>query len=383
MEILDAQNYQKFDEMNKFLLLRGVYDKKNTGKRICFRTGIYESDFNNHFLYQTPFKGKGWHADFRTYQYSGNLNDIKYKKIMLDLKKRGYIWKSFTSYYDEIEKTQVIRSNPELIIYADNIRRAFSAIRLIPVALSVFQNSFFDVEQKTTKYFGWELDERLVYFLHEIPENRYSQPCLAQSIKLLAKASQSNKIKYSMLRYWASKKLCTVDELVNQIVDYGSAGFYNHPIAHTLFSQSIVLAYGAIEELGLGMEFKTKKDFKEIDIHNSAYKKLKIKLEKLNINPEKEILWSTFKKTRKIDRKFKVESLRVVNDLRSRSTIKNIKLIDAIYFVSRLRSNLSAHKFKADTLTLTEKDVWNTQNIAKYLIGHQTQLLDEMPVKTF
>jgi len=122
----------------------GKFDKKNTGRRLKFKTGICDDGF------QLPkknravplFKGRGWQAEFS-----------RAKK-------------------------------PELIIAADNFLRAEDAFRLFVCAITLEQQSLYDVDQDEYGRRGWQPKHIPFTLAHEKSPNKKESHWVACAAQL-------------------------------------------------------------------------------------------------------------------------------------------------------------------------------------------------------
>lgn len=363
MKIISSEKPTTYDELDIVDVLFGYHDSKKTGRRLEFRTGLHQTSPYHPLLKASPFKGKGWQADFLCYEIKGSRQKIM--KGGLKLQKAGAIFGApIISYPPNKSKSKVLtaHSKPELIIAADNFRAADSAVQLIPAAATLYMDTLYDLEQSETRH-GWKLEVPTIYLMSTTPENRCSLECLVNAAKIAAKASHKKVLKHALFRYWISKKICNVSSMATH--HKAALQRTESPYLHTIFSQAIVMAYGAIEELDFIIDKKYIKNGNYTEVGKND---LLERLEKIRIPRDQKFYWIRRAPQKRIEKEFKFEQENKVN----RGFFKNddclVSMVDAVHRVGRLRNKVSAHKFNEKTATLTTIDVLNAQNLARFLI---------------
>jgi len=141
--------------------------------------------------------------------------------------------------------------------------------------------------------------------------------------------------------------------------------------SHVGTSVAINLAYSAIEELGLAVGASRDKP-RSIEKHTFAWnpevlKPLENRLKRAGIDPTRTVDWVTR------GEKTEVEIYEMLNSLADHSDgleirDRQVPLPDAINFCEYLRSRMTAHAFSYDTPRLGPYEVYNTQQVARFLI---------------
>lgn len=378
MKILSPQKTIVLEKVDRAAVLFGKHDKKKTGRRLEWRTGLHEEEIYHPLLEKSPFYGRGWQADFLCFDIKGSRDKIM--REGLKLKDSGSIFGApITSFPPNKSKDKILtaRSKPELVIAADNLRAAESAIQLIPAAATIYQDHFFDLEQYETR-FGWGLQLPELYLMSETPQNRLSRAYLVVAARIAARASHKKMHQHALFRYWSSKKLCAVSFIETH--HKAAVQRTQNPYLHTIFSQAIVMAYGAIEELDLIIH---QRHINKGHYTDAGKDDLLLRLGKIKIHETQKFYWIRRAPQQRIENEFKfAEETKVKGNI-----FKNkdclISIVDAIHRVGRLRNKVSAHKFNEKTATLTTIDVLNAQNLARCLILSSLGLHEDIQFYVF
>jgi hypothetical protein len=138
---------------------------------------------------------------------------------------------------------------------------------------------------------------------------------------------------------------------------------------HVCCAYAIVLAYSVLEELSLDLRASPKNPSRIGEEWNPRVKQeLEARLKKARIDLSETVLWTLR------DTPTRIERTRPP-DTQSRAPWAGVKvrdsevaLIDAIAYVSWLRSNVSAHKLRELAASLSYYDVANAQHLARRLL---------------
>jgi hypothetical protein len=141
------------------------------------------------------------------------------------------------------------------------------------------------------------------------------------------------------------------------------------PVVHTRLAQAIVLAYGAVEELGLEVRATRERPSSINGQWNPpVLADLERRLRRAGHDPYESILW---------DLRGRKTALETARPPRARARAPwtrwpdvrdvNVALVDAIAHVSWLRSSVSAHAGKRELVrVLSAYDVANAQQVARH-----------------
>lgn len=141
--------------------------------------------------------------------------------------------------------------------------------------------------------------------------------------------------------------------------------------SHVGTSVAINLAYSAIQELGLDVRSSSQNprwlNNKEFIWNPSVLSNLLARLKAAGIDPDKTIDWVV----RGIDTEVEVHPIRdsyVVHSYGGQVRDIELSLPDAINSCEYLRNFMTAHAFRESTSLLGPYEVYNTQQVARYLI---------------
>lgn len=140
--------------------------------------------------------------------------------------------------------------------------------------------------------------------------------------------------------------------------------------SHVGTSVAINLAYSAIEELDLGVKASSKnpRNIKGTPHWKPEFlKTFKERLRKAGIDPEKTIDWVTRGDQSEVP---VYEMLNHLSEYSNGSEVRDrqISLPDAINFSEYLRNKMTAHAFSSETNRLGPYEVYNVQQVARFLI---------------
>jgi hypothetical protein len=140
--------------------------------------------------------------------------------------------------------------------------------------------------------------------------------------------------------------------------------------SHVGTSVAINLAYSAIEELDLGVKASREnpRNIKGTPHWEPEFlKKFKERLHKARINPERTIDWVTRGDQSEVP---VYEMLNQLSEYSDGAEVRDrqISLPDAINFSEYLRNKMTAHAFSSETNRLGPYEVYNVQQVARFLI---------------
>lgn len=186
---------------------------------------------------------------------------------------------------------------------------------------------------------------------------------------MAAKASYRRKYIYAISKYNFSIKNCSL--LFTELEPFESEHISpsRFPDDHIRFCHAIISAYSVIEELGLEVRASQKKPSLINGQWNPIVKDdLEKRLTKARINLEEKVLWAIRGPKRRLELK---HPPRVhAKSSYAKGTVRDSELdvIDAIQYVSWLRTFIASHKTKAITPVVSVYDISNAQQLARRLL---------------
>lgn len=246
---------------------------------------------------------------------------------------------------------------PEAIIHARDLVSAqgyanliYAGITLAKGTLPAAHDYFYAVPKKTPlpKYLPAEALDRPLLIDHA-----------TEACDIAIRVSGSDSFRHALQKYLLSLRLTPVPG------PYALA----LPDPYISFGYGIILAYSAIEELGLAMQLgKRSRDENGKWIPN-ILSDLMQRLESNNIDTRELMDWATTKDSSEIEsRRRKLAPDQRPWRVRKFSHVDEIEICDAIAHVSWLRNNVSSHRMTERTKNLTEYDVLNSQRLAGRLL---------------
>lgn len=333
-----------------------------------YPTGLISNDY--WASPQPPYQGEGWRILLRE-RLHPQAEDIRseYKARRLPKKIKG-----------------PLTIGRELIIQASTAEHAHSAALLLHASLCLVEGQLVvlfpemqsrrEAPANLTELIAKEAREgyRPVYAEHILLRKDrdvlLSMPGFVVAAQLAALSSKKVDLQYALLKYYLSVYLVSVDSRdLNQ--RFGRHDVRTSPmrVDHVWFAQSIALAYGVIEELGLNVRASDKKPSTIDGQWNPEVKSdLVARLARTGIqNAERPITLCFRGQVTELERKKR--PLRIAPTTwfskRRRNRDVAVPYIDAINWLSRLRSDVSAHKLSKLSFHLTMVDAFNAQTIAR------------------
>jgi hypothetical protein len=303
-----------------------------------FLTGVAVLDPK--FIESFPINGRGWTLELRT----------------------GTHWEVFSGHATDGGKSSPC---PEIAIDARSDQRANSAMSLVAAAVNVVQGSDFIPFEANLIEEGSltaeQIRRRAPIAVGGIPE-----ACL-----LAARASWRRSRMYALARLHFSMVMFST-HLMDRHPDYARAWpKSDDPLMHVRFAQAIVLAYGAIEELGLHIRASNARPSMRNGVWNPpVLADLEAHLRRAGLNPYMPIMWEVRGRKTLLERERPTRLQRRAPwtswpDVRDVS----VALVDAIAHVSWLRSRVSAHAAPHQLRSvLSPYDVANAQHVAREVI---------------
>jgi hypothetical protein len=270
------------------------------------------------------------------------------------------------SSYSSADGEEVSGPAPEVAIRAKGEQQAERALALIAAALTVVEASnFVGIETSLT-------DERAMQKLDGRERtNTMAMSGIAEACALAARASWRRSRAYAVARLHFSKVFFSTHYMDRHPSYSDPMPKTEDPLMHVRFAEAIVLAHGAIEELGLQIKASNEKpSTKNGQWNPPVLVDLERRLRAAGLDPYAQVLWEIR------GRKTLLETVRGAKAQRRAPWTRwpdvrdvDVALVDAIAHVSWLRSKVSAHAAPHRLRhVLSPYDVANAQHIARELI---------------
>jgi len=302
-----------------------------------YKTGLVPVSWPHPKDPKPPYKGKAWRATIERYKRSVNVPHAAEQEIIISAKSRETAQRALNlimaSHY-------LLQGDPplwpiELVAYRDQDLMGLE-----------------EIEKRSVK------------------AKFFSTSGLRLACSLAAKASFRRANVYAIHKYNFSISLYS-----NFNVDLDPFFGARHipvspyPSDHITFCHCIISAYSVLEEIGLEIRASHEKPSKIEGEWNPPVKKdLEDRLQRAGINLNETLLWTLRGPKRKIElirppRALKKEpwSVGPVRDA-------EIDVVDAIAYVSLLRSYVASHKTKDVSAVLSPYDITNAQHLARRLL---------------
>ena len=329
-----------------------------------YRTGLWSLDPRGYP--KPPYRGRGWHVDIRVPTFVVR-DEEQYFQAML--KRYGYcppILESVSLPDGQISRTHA----SELLIRARSRFVAQRAANLILAAI-LLQDAQLLVSDEIIAFPGDESDPEDLHPLEisRLRGQQWSQSGLAKASCLAAKASHRKLLKYALLKYWMSHRICSVPWMEFH-PDYSRRfGVEPTPENHVILAQSIVAAYGAIEELGFDVRASQQRPSMKGGRWNPRVKAhLENRLRRGGIDLTERFDWTIRGTPTRIERTRPVPAGPRPRYARGSVRDRWIQVVDAIAYASWLRSKVSAHRISNLSTSLTPYEVHNVQMLARRLL---------------
>lgn len=311
-----------------------------------YDSGYYVTDYA--FYSPPPFKGKAFHISFE------DMPDE------LEIRGKSYI---NGKYYP----------NKLVVIHAKSRHRAQYANDLIRASSCAIDGNLPLLgDRKTVETLDG--DEK------SNPEDLHSESLSIRSHSmsgglplaciLAAKVSHRKAYQYALFKYLLSLELFSTNIMDLDPSHWRSAKFvFDSAEHHVHCAYSIVAAYSVLEDLGLEIRASTQSPSTIGGKWNPKVKaELEIRLTKAGIDISDTFLWTMRDTPTKIE-KTKAPEIKTKADwtyLKVRD--REVQLIDAIAYVSWIRSKISAHKLNDLSASLNYYEVANVQYLARRLL---------------
>ncbi|MHC4549706.1 MAG: hypothetical protein ACYTEZ_13115 [Planctomycetota bacterium] len=201
---------------------------------------------------------------------------------------------------------------------------------------------------------------------------------LFDAVEIAARAARRRKIRYAVAELTLSKRISGVHP--HYLSSPEHIALSNRPLDHVRFAQSVVMAYKAIETLGLRVPAGPGKESKIAGGRRwnpEVRRKLERALRESGTDLSKRVRWILRGPPRKLETRHPIPRLRLLfGDMQMRDV--EVEVIDAIHNVSRLRSKVAAHS-TSEIQSLSVYDVANAQWLARRLMMEALGVWDGVP----
>jgi hypothetical protein len=187
---------------------------------------------------------------------------------------------------------------------------------------------------------------------------------------MAVKASYRKVYQYALFKHLLSHQVFSTSLMGLDPTGWWSSQFvFDSPEHHVRCAYAIVLAYSVLEELSLEVRASSKNPSRKRGQWNPPVKQeLETRLKNAGIDLSETFLWILRDTPTRIERRrpLDIESRAPWAGLKVRDS--EIALIDAIAYVSWLRSQVSAHSLRDLAASLSYYDVLNAQHLARRLL---------------
>lgn len=293
----------------------------------------------------------------------------------------------FTTFSDEVEKyflkgkyfnihfekeisKKVERSAYEIIIEADNERKAQQAFELLIASISLEYGYSFYEFQNLPEVRNYEINEITTYSFENYKNSvEIFAANFFNAAKICCKASFRKKYYISIYKYYLAS--CIHSNYLNDL-DPTRREYYKqskNPLDHIRYANAILIFYTIIEELQIEIRASNKNPSKIKDEWNPVVlEDLLERIKNEKINPELEIYWDLRYKPTNIQKSDKLKIGDKANWAFKNVRDSQIKLVDAISYISWLRSKIVAHKLNDNFMSISIYDVANVNMLIRKIL---------------
>jgi hypothetical protein len=259
-----------------------------------------------------------------------------------------------------------------VVISAQKRERAFVAASLIAASLSV-------VDAISLEFYGRWLFYPPLYTHEEWIKNRSDVEWKAQhsncigaggiiaACMLATRASFRRRCVYAIHRLSESYRTFSMSRRELDPEYFVRIPQSPFPNDHVRWATAIVLAYQTIEDLGLNIPTGERSRVKD-EWNPKIRKKVENNLERVGIDPEREVVWHLRGHISKIEKGRPTIPLQVAPWSGGVVRDQLVRLVDALADISFLRSRIAAHSNDVHLGALTPFDVANAQSLARLLL---------------
>jgi hypothetical protein len=252
----------------------------------------------------------------------------------------------------------------EVLINAPTVESARRAFNLLIAALAV--------SDMGVQFIPEPFEDRLI----ESPCPRptpFLMSCfgLERACAMASSASAKRKVQYTLHRLTLSYR-----SVSPHYVDLDPAhspkifGVERDPLVHVYIANAIVLAYSAIEELGLEMRVPRGQSSRMPDgsWNPTVRENLEHRLRNQGIDTDEHYTWTLRGPKTRIERRKKPPVVKKARWARGGVRDVEVSLIDAIALADWMRDKVGAHALPTFARSLTTYDAHNVQNLARRLL---------------
>lgn len=311
-----------------------------------YYTGLFVDDYR--YFPPLPYKGKNWEIDLSAPLSSEHFNFLNYYDDGLELPTQEIIVYS--------------KKRDYVLSFIDLCKACFPLVNGELVDTNLFPLTEYEIQNEIEKYRYWR--------------NFFSTNYILLVCQIANKASYRKNNQYALLKYYQSLQAFTTNSYHLAPREWRKRKYWNTETYilpqrndQVRAATAIILAYSAIEELGL--EVRANKQ-KPSTIHGKwnpiVLNDLVNRLTKSKINLEENQLWVLRDEDTKIEEEKEppVGSNLPWSDSEIRD--QRVKITDAINYASYLRSRIASHKLKDIVESLNYYHVHNVQELARRLI---------------
>lgn len=273
-------------------------------------------------------------------------------------------------HHDTINTSQRTIPCFQPIIFAQNEQKAEAILQLYWDSFLIYHGQVLLLDPHM---FVDELVDPTQICPSDYDESTYGVPGLAESAALVAVLAGRLNRRYAAHKLAMSMRTVNVPAVE---LDPGNGVPFppsRNPAAHVAYANAIILAYSAIEELGLEVRSSRDRPSTIDGTWNPIVRRdLEERLQKAGISLSDRYDWIYRGGKRAIERRYAA-----LDATRSRwasgwARDKEIDIAEAVRLASQLRSRISSHRLGRLAANLTAHDVANVQHLARRLLLEST-----------
>lgn len=264
--------------------------------------------------------------------------------------------------------------NREVVIESMNHTRAQQACDLIIASLNLIQGTA-NVNVRDLIIYARDKDntEKISKWLpvNNILESSMQYLMIPRDIpiacRVATKASYRKYLVNSLIKYHLSNQIYSTH--IMDLSPYNIIERSPFPYDYIRFGYAIFIAYSIIEELKLEVR-ATKENPSYINKEWNPVVKddLEERLKRAKINAKEPLLWQLRGRKTSLEKRKEIEISNMANWSSGEIRDCEVSIIDAISYLSWLRSKIVAHRLDKDVVSLSVYDVGNAQHLARRLI---------------
>ncbi len=315
-----------------------------------------------------PYRGRVWHIDAVVHSYTETQDKHGRTKSSRNKLEYGKSYANNIGHAERInDRTVRLHTPPIIVIWASNRGIAQEAANLIAAASSVL-NGYLFIDDILAVPKATDDREDLDELTHLSRRNAcFAASGFAEAAALAAKCSHRGRLTYALVKLWSSFRSCSKDWM-DFHPDYGRAfGVTRSPVDHVIFSQAIVSAHAAMEELGLSIGTGVQA-YDSGRLLPGVQEDLERRLKTAGIDPSHSFIWTVRGSKTRLEKKLPIPPSKKASWAKNTIRDRHISLAEAVARARWLRSKASAHESSSLTRSLTWVDVNNVQMVARRLL---------------